>query len=94
MCRMFIESQKYSEAWEVIETMPDAAKNDLKGLVYAGYAKEGLEMDDEALAYADKMLSQNKNNPPALNLKGVLSLKKCEKITGRENDFLSVFVPR
>jgi len=79
MCRMFIESQKYSEAWEVIETMPDAAKNDLKGLVYAGYAKEGLEMDDEALAYADKMLSQNKNYPPALNLKGVLAFKKGEK---------------
>lgn len=79
LARLFIESKKFSEAQEVIETMPDAAKNDLKGLVYAGYAKEGLGMDDEALAYADKMLSQNQNYPPALNLKGVLAFKKGEK---------------
>ena len=79
LTRILIETQKYSDAWEVIETMPDAAKYDLKGLECAGYAKEGLGMDDEALVYADKLLSQNQNYPPALNLKGVLVFKKGEK---------------
>ena len=57
LSRIFIESKKFSEAWEVIESMPEAAKNELKGLECAGYAKEGLGLDDEAAAYADRMLS-------------------------------------
>lgn len=79
LARIFIESKKYSEAWEVVGTMPEAAKNDLKGLEYAGYAKEGLGLDDEAAAYANRMLSLNGNHPSALNLKGVLAYKKGEK---------------
>jgi hypothetical protein len=39
--------------------MPESAKNDLKGFEYAGYAKEGLGLDDEAAAYADKILAVN-----------------------------------
>ena len=57
MARIFIESKRFSEAWEVIESMPEAVKNELKGLECAGYAKEGLGLDDEAAAYADRMLS-------------------------------------
>jgi GT2 family glycosyltransferase/Tfp pilus assembly protein PilF len=79
LTRIFIESKRFSEAWEVIGTMPDAAKNDLKGLECAGYAKEGLGLDDEAAEYADRMLSINENYPAALNLKGVLAYKKGEK---------------
>jgi GT2 family glycosyltransferase/Flp pilus assembly protein TadD/predicted SAM-dependent methyltransferase/predicted O-methyltransferase YrrM len=76
---IFIEANNFSEAWEVVESMPEAAKNDLKGLEYAGYIKEGLGMDDEAAAYADKMLSMNEHSTSALNLKGVLAYKKGEK---------------
>jgi len=79
LARMFIESKRYSEAWEVVGTMPEAAKNDLKGLECAGYAKEGLGLDDEVVEYADKMLSLNRNYPAALNLKGILAYKKSEK---------------
>ena len=50
LARILIEAKKFSEAWEVVETMPEAAKNDLKGLECAGYAKEGLGLDDEAAA--------------------------------------------
>ncbi len=79
LARIFIESRKYSEAWEVVGTMPEAVKTDLQGLEYAGYAKEGLGLDDEAAAYADRMLSLSENHPAALNLKGVLAYKKGEK---------------
>jgi tetratricopeptide (TPR) repeat protein len=58
--------------------MPDAAKNDLKGLGYIGYTKEGLGQDVEAAACADKMLSIDGKYPAALNLKGVLAYKKGE----------------
>jgi len=79
LARIFIESKRFSEAWEVVGTMPEAAKNDLKGLECAGYAKEGLGLDDEAATYADKILAVNSQSPAALNLKGVLAYKKGEK---------------
>ena len=79
LARIFIESKRFSEAWEVIESMPEAAKNDLKGLECAGYTKEGLGLDDEAAAYVDRMLSIDEKYPAALNLKGVLAYKKGEK---------------
>lgn len=79
LMRIFIESKKYSEAWEVVGTMPETARNDLKGLQYAGYAKEGLGLDDEAAVYADKILSLRVNHPAAINLKGILAYKKSDK---------------
>jgi len=79
LARIFIESKRFSEAWEVVGTMPEAAKNDLKGLEYAGYAKEGLGLDEEAADYADKILAVNSQSPAALNLKGVLAYKQGEK---------------
>ena len=79
LVRMFIETKRFSEAQEVIDTMPDMAKKELKGLECAGYTKEGLGLDDEADAYADKMLALNDMHAVALNLKGVLAYKKGEK---------------
>jgi len=77
--RMLIETKKFTEAWEVVGTMPEAAKNDLKGLECAGYAKEGLGLDDEAAACVDRILSQNEDHATALNLKGVLAYKNDDK---------------
>ena len=79
LARMFLESRKFPEAWEVIESMPDAAGNALKGLECAGYAEEGLGLDDEAAGYADRMLAMEGRYTPALNLRGVLAYKKGEK---------------
>lgn len=79
LTRILIESKRFSEAWEVIGAMPDAAKNELKGLEFAGYTKEGLGLDDEAADYVDKMLSRDDKYPAALNLQGVLAYKKGDK---------------
>ncbi len=84
LTRFFIESKRFSEAWEVVGTMPETAKNELKGLEYAGYAKEGMGHDDEAIAYVDKMLSIDNKYPAALNLQGVLAYKKGEKQQARD----------
>ncbi len=84
LTRHFLETKKFPEAWEVVTNMPEAAKNELKGLEYAGYAKEGLGIDDDAVILADKMLSLNENYPPALNLKGVLAFKTDIKDDARE----------
>jgi GT2 family glycosyltransferase/cytochrome c-type biogenesis protein CcmH/NrfG len=95
LARIFIESKRFAEALEVVESMPEAAREELKGLEYAGYAKEGLGVDDEAAGYAERMLSPTPilpregggsiegtsvgKYPPALNLKGVLAYKAGEK---------------
>lgn len=79
LTRFFCEIKKFPEAWEVVATMPEAAKNELKGLEWAGYAKEGLGLDAEAAVFADKILSLNEIYPPALNLKGVLAYKTNKK---------------
>ena len=79
LARILLELKKYPEAWEVIESMPEAAKNELKGLECAGYAKEGLGVDDEAASYVEKMLSLDDKYPAAINLKGILAYKKGER---------------
>jgi glycosyltransferase involved in cell wall biosynthesis/Tfp pilus assembly protein PilF len=84
LTRIFIESKRFSEAWEVIGTMPEAAKNELKGLECTGYTKEGLGLDDEAADYVDTMLSLDGKYPAALNLRGVLAYKNGEMEKAQE----------
>jgi len=79
LVRLFMESGQFSEAWDVVGTMPEAVKNDLKGLQYAGYTQEGLGLDGEAAGYAERILLQNGSCPEALNLKGVLAYKSGAK---------------
>ncbi|MBA4389330.1 MAG: hypothetical protein C0399_00105 [Syntrophus sp. (in: bacteria)] len=84
LARIFVESKRFAEALEVVESMPESAREELKGLEYAGYAKEGLGLDDEAATYTDRMLSLDKKYPPALNLKGVLGYKRGHKETAAD----------
>ncbi len=85
LARIFIESKKHSEAWEVFGSMPETAKNDPRGLEYAGYAKEGMGLDDDAAEFADRMLLTDSNYPAALNLKGILAFKKGKKEEAQES---------
>jgi GT2 family glycosyltransferase/Flp pilus assembly protein TadD len=79
LARMFIESRQFSEAWDVVASMPEALRNSPEGLACAGYAREGLGLDGEAAADALAMLSQNEKDPAALNLQGVLAYKKGDR---------------
>ena len=76
LARIFIETKRFSEAWEVFESMPEEAKNDLKGLEYAGYAKEGLGLDDEAAGYAERMLTATIAPTPTLPREGGGSIEE------------------
>jgi|GEM_PF-893490 len=79
LANIFIESKRFAEAFEVVETTPESAKDELKGLECAGYGKEGLGLDSEADSYAERMLSLDPGYPPAINLKGVLAYKNGKK---------------
>jgi GT2 family glycosyltransferase len=79
MVRIFLESKQFTEAWEVIESMPQSTRRELTSFIYAGYVKEGLGLDDEADDYANRVLTQNEHSPAALNLKGVLAYKQGDK---------------
>lgn len=83
LIRMFLESKKFAEAWAVIGTLPEAAKNQLKALEYTGYVREGLGQDDEAAACADQILTANNSYPQGLNLKGVLAFKTGDREKAR-----------
>lgn len=84
LMRMFIEIKRFGEAWAVMETLPEAAKGEPETLEHAAYIKEGLNLDDEAAAIADKILSSDGTNASALNLKGVLAYKKDDKERAQE----------
>lgn len=83
LCRIFIESKRFSEAQEVIDSMPETVKNSLKGMEFAGYIKEGLGLDHEADLLADKILAMDPAYAPALNLKGALAFKNDDKEKAR-----------
>jgi len=78
LARMLIESKKFSDALGVVQTMPDTLRKSLKGLIYTAYAQEGLNLDDDAKATAEMILSMKENHPAALNLLGILAYKKGE----------------
>lgn len=82
--RIFLELKRFAEALGVHESMPESAKDELKGLECAGYGKEGLGLDSEADSYAERMLSLDPDYPPAINLKGVLAYKNGEKEAAEE----------
>jgi O-antigen biosynthesis protein len=85
LARILTESKRFSEAWEIIESMPLAVRDEPKGLECTGFIKEGLGLDDEATAFAERILSQDENCAAALNLKGVLAYKKDEKETAKDH---------
>lgn len=76
LVRFFIETKRFPEARDVVGAMPEPLRESIKGLECSAYAKEGLNLDDEAAALTDKMLELDNNYPAALNLKGILEYKK------------------
>ncbi|MCX5813458.1 MAG: glycosyltransferase [Proteobacteria bacterium] len=75
LARMFIESKRFSDAFRVIESMPEPMKNELKSIEYTGYIKEGLGLDSEADIYVNRLLSIAPDYVSAINLNGLLVYK-------------------
>ena len=76
LARMLIESGMFSDAFHVIQHMPEEMKKDLKSLEYTGYIKEGLGLYGEAEMYVKRLLSMVPDYAPAINLNGLLMHKK------------------
>jgi GT2 family glycosyltransferase/Tfp pilus assembly protein PilF len=76
LARMLIESGMFSDAFHVIQHMPEEMKKDLKSMEYTGYIKEGLGLYGEAGMYVKRLLSMAPDYAPAINLNGLLMDKK------------------
>ncbi len=73
---ILIENEKFSDALEMLETMPEGLRQDFRRLELIGYCKEGMEVYEEADKYADEALVLNGSSPEAWNLKGTIAFKK------------------
>ncbi len=76
---IMIDSKRFQDALDAINSLPETAKSDVKTLELIGYCKEGLELFDEAQAYADRVLELASRSPAAVNLKGILSYRKGDR---------------
>mgnify|MGYP000956448123 CR=1 FL=1 len=76
LVRIFIETKRFPDAWAVIGTMPDDVRSHLKGLECAGLVHEGMDNNDQADQFANRILAIDNNHSVALNLKGILAQKQ------------------
>ena len=83
---VLLKSHNYKDGLNVIKELPsgadDARKDELLGFCFLG-----LNLDQEALRYAERTLSINQASPPALNLMGLLALKQGDK--GKAGQFFN-----
>jgi len=85
LARMLIELKRYQDALDALQNLPEQAQINVERLELAGYAKNGLGLDDEATELADRLLLLNTGSAPALNLKGILAYKSGD--TGSAENF-------
>jgi glycosyltransferase involved in cell wall biosynthesis len=75
---MLIDSEQYQNANDILQELPSPCE-DTRALVLLGYCQLGLGIVDAAEAKADQVLNADAQSAPALNLKGLLALKKSNK---------------
>jgi GT2 family glycosyltransferase/SAM-dependent methyltransferase len=85
LSEMLIDSGRFKEALDAINSIPKDKKDNAKTIELTGYCKAGMDLDDEAAQCADRALSLNVASAPALNLKGMLAYKRGDK--GAAEDF-------
>ena len=78
MAQILVDAKRYQDGLDALKSIPDTVKrNAAEGLT--GYAKEGLDLDNEAEDFADSVLAKEPTNGSALNLKGVLCYKRGDR---------------
>jgi glycosyltransferase involved in cell wall biosynthesis len=70
---ILLDEKRNKDAFGAVNSMPAAAKDDLRRLELIAYCTEDVE---EAGGYADRILEKNSAYAPALNLKGMLAHKQ------------------
>lgn len=76
-----IELKQYDQCLDIIK---EFFQDDLRLFILKGYCYEGLGRLDEAERIADEAIAKEKDNPLALNLKGIILYKKGEIVMSRE----------
>jgi GT2 family glycosyltransferase/glycosyltransferase involved in cell wall biosynthesis/Flp pilus assembly protein TadD len=76
LAEILIENEKFTDALEALENMPEGLRQDFRRFELIGYCKEGMEADEEADRYADEALILNNASSEAWNLKGTIAFKK------------------
>jgi len=79
LAEMLIDSKRFNDAMDALNSMPKGGKKEAKWHALTGYGKEGMELYAEAGNHADQALSLNAGCALALNLKGILAYKKGDK---------------
>ncbi len=72
---MLIDAKLFKDALDALSSMPESARQEASSLALFGTCFEGLNRDDEANAYAERLLAMDPSSAPALNLKGLLAYK-------------------
>ena len=75
LSEMLIDEKRFSDAGDVLKEIPSSEKS-VKLTALFGYCNEGMDLTDEAEQCTDAVLSLDRKNALALNLKGVLAYKK------------------
>ncbi|MGC2062674.1 MAG: tetratricopeptide repeat protein [Thermodesulfovibrionales bacterium] len=81
MTEMLIETKCFHEALKAINTVPPAAKNNIKHLIMKAYCMAGLEKYSEANEAVEEALQKEPDNAAALNLKGILAYNNGDRET-------------
>ncbi|MFN3480499.1 MAG: glycosyltransferase, partial [Thermodesulfovibrionales bacterium] len=76
-----IELKQYEHCLNILKEFP---VDDMRLSLLKGYCFEGLDNIDEALRIADEALSIERDNPLALNLKGIIHYKKGDRDSAYE----------
>jgi tetratricopeptide (TPR) repeat protein len=86
LAEILMDAKLFREALEALQSLPEGSEDDTKRLELMGYCNEGLDADDEAGSYADRVLYLHNTSAAALNLKGILAYKKGDRASA-ENFF-------
>ncbi len=71
-----INAKLFKDALEALNFLPEEARKETRGITLTGYCKDGLELEDEAKALADRALLLDPGYAPAINLQGIVAYKK------------------
>ena len=82
---ILIDSNRYMDGLDAILSVPENYKKDSRHLELIGYCKEGIESYGEAENCADQALNIEPASASALNLKGLVALKRGD--SARADDF-------
>lgn len=76
LAEILIDNGKFAEALGILQNMPERIRQGSRWLELVAECKAGMQMHQEAEELADKILSLHNASPVALNIKGLVALKK------------------